>query len=258
MAHPSVTLKAMQHAPKAPPPGHVHPPITQAQKASPKNVKRIAHLDTRRPSALHAEKAPPIKPPSIDDHLRRECQKKFDFDHHGGMDGLREKRPTLIRVTHRVASLADVPFNYLIASLYAESNLKVSAVNGEAKGIAQSMRIAWDQLKKDQVKQNNFKNLWDQLAPGQKLPSGPGQSPIADILFMAVWTLKREEDCSGVASLDGLKKEMARRLCYKLQGKAKAYIDELKQNGQVVFRDPQTNANWQNFIKVLKAAAPAE
>lgn len=258
MAHPSVTLKARQPAPKALPPHHVHPPITQAQKAPPENVKLFARSDARRPSALHAKKAPPIKPPSIDDHLRKECLKKFDFDHHGGMDGLREKRPTLIRVTHRVASLTDVPFNYLIASLYAESNLKASAVNGEARGMAQSMRIAWDQLKKDQDKQSNFKKHWDQLAPGQKLPSGPGQSPLADILFMAVWTLKREEECSGVASLDGQKKEMARRLCYKLQGKAKSYVDDLKKNGHVVFKDPQTNTNWQTFIQVLKAATPAE
>lgn len=265
MAHPAIPSKAGYSAPKASPPNRAHPPISRALKASPKtefipgrNGKRIPRPDARRPSALHASQAPSIRPSSVDDLLRKECQKKFDFENHGGLDGLKKDRPTLVRVTRRVASLTGIPFNYLIASLYAESNLRTGAVNGEAKGIAQSMRIAWDQLKKSDEAYQGFKRLWRQLSAGQKLPSGPGQSPTADILFMAVWTLKREQDCPGVMSLEGHEREMARRLCYKLQGKATAYVDDLKKDGQVVFKDPQTNANWQNFIKVLKAAAPAE
>lgn len=215
----------------------------------------IARHDSRRPSALHGTKPPAIKPPTVDDQLRKECGRKFDFENHGGLEGLKQTRPTLVRVTQRVAKVTQVPFPYLLASLYAESNFRTGAVNDDAKGIAQSKRIAWDELKKDTKNYNEFKTIWNQLSPGRKLPSEPMQSPTADILFMAVWTLKREKECPALASLKGQQKVKAQRLSYKLQAKANDYIGLLARNGSVSFENSKTNTNWQTFQIMLDTIA---
>lgn len=205
----------------------------------------------RRPSALHGKTPPALKPTTVDDQLRMECQRKFDFKNDGGLEGLKQSRPTLVRVIRRVASLTQVSFHYLIASLYVESNFWTGAVNDDAKGIAQSKRISWDELKKDAASYKKFKSLWNQMSPGRKLPSAPGVSPSADILFMAEWTLKREKNFEKLSSLEGQQKMKAQRLSYKLQAKAGEYIKILVRDGDVKFTHTPTNDNWQNFKKIL-------
>lgn len=270
----------------SPKPGHKpspHRPTGSAPKAgqsssyqgpvltnNAKHNHLIAKAGARRSSAVHTSKPPVIKPMSIDGLIKREVGNRdeinkktknfcigFDFEKHGKMDGIRAGYPTLVRVTNRVAQLTGVPFNYLIASLYAESHLRTSAVNKDsgALGIAQIMPITWKELKRNKDEYKNFKDLWSQIAPGVKLPSGPMQSPVGDILFLAVWTLHRENEFPQMKTLNEREKNMARRLSYKLGDEnTRKFVGILCRDHKVTLG--KAAGSWEAFMEVLDAAAP--
>lgn len=286
--------KIARPAPKSPPkgyapqtkPGHkpnLHAPTKSALKAGHKSTHASTYVapvltskakgnhlaakphKAHAAAALFGNKAPAIKPPTVDDLIRKEERRgikdcvgvKFDYDKDGGMEGLIEKFPTLVRVTRRVASLTKVPFNYLIASLYAESHLTTNAVNKEARayGMAQIKKIAWKQLRENKEEYKNFKDLWSQISPGVNLPSGPMQSPTADILFMAVWTLHREKEFPQMADLKGLEKSQARRLSYKLGDEnTRKFVGILCREHQVTLG--AAGESWKSFMRVLYEDAP--
>lgn len=174
----------------------------------------------------------------------------YDF-RSGTAEGLARAHPALVKVAQQVAQLSGLTFQYLIATMYVESGLHPEAGNGDARGIAQIKPLAW----KDALGDERFDRWWKKVAPGEKIPSGPGQSMVADIVALAVLTKKKESDCGISEWRNGDKKDKARRLCYHLHQKtALPKIKEIFEGRTTAFKDPNNQKNWNRFLAVLDKA----
>lgn len=187
-----------------------------------------------------------------DKALRLELAKKYDF-RDKDYSHLEQERPRLFRLTLNVAQKADLSMNYLIATMYVETNLTIS-MKGDAKGVGQFKTAAW----KTVTASDEFKNIWQKVAPGVAIPKKPGSSPTADVVAVAVWTRIRERSLWIDGWQEGNLKDMARRLSYHLtDATAFKKISELDVTGKVTFSDPDNQTNWRRFVAVLtKENAP--
>lgn len=272
--------KIVRPAPKTPPQGYA-PQVKPGHKPSPKAPVRSAppsppqvgpkpgHKPSPRAPLTAAEKRHHLPHPSArklsspdpaqarfvlqDTALRGELAQQYDFR---GKDysHLETDRPRLFRLTADVAQHAGLTMNYLIATMYVETNLTIS-INGNAKGLGQFKSIAWKKV----TTSDEFKEIWDKVAPGIAIPSRPGSSPTADVVAAAAWTQIREKDLGIATWMEGELKDMARRLAYHLtDSTAEKKIRELDITGKVTFSDTDNQTNWRRFSVVLaKENAPS-
>lgn len=199
--------------------------------------------------------------------LRRQCSKKLALDDKTDFSKFEKDRSTLISVVTDVANKSGIPYAYLMATIYAESRFKNKVTPPTKKnpdppqGLAQIKKIAWNEFfgpkknyrynKHTMAGREKFIEIWSQMAPGVKRPSGPGISPLADVVFMAAWSVKRSSECGLVTIDDETKKNKAMRLCYHRHADARFYVSELLKNKKLNFPEVYDNENWEAFVSAL-------
>lgn len=253
--------KLIRVAPKAPP--QIHAQTKPAHKPTSKRVggptptaEQKRHLmpspSGRKSSSVQNANSNQARFVLQDSALRQELTEKYDF-RDKDYDHLKEERPKLFSLTLNVAQHTELSMNYLVATMYVETNLTIS-MKGDAKGLGQFKTLAWQKV----TVSDEFQTIWKKVAPGIAIPSKPGSSPTADVVAIAAWTKIREGDLWIDGWSEGELKDMARRLAYHLtDATAFKKISELDVTGKVTFSDPDNQTNWRRFLAVLtKENAP--